>query len=557
MSNERLFHFAYYKYLYMFKFRGAIYPKNILPLLKIRDHSWIRKQKMNFYFSYETDMYQLHVVDRFASFPLFYCIENKIPYVSEKIDDLIPHLPETKFDPIGYYGTGGMFKGNRNERTPFEGIKRIMPGHYLEFKNGKIELIKYWSFLDLKGKVFMGTYGEACEELGYLIRQGVKRCYEFDNHSALHLTGGFDSGTISAIIGQLSKADRPTFSILDNDLQNDDDGFYESSFIKKYQKYYPHLKPKKVEAQSISKSLVFPDADNWHGIGTASLHCEIAKETQNSGIKTILTGLGGDELASYGHSFQNVSYTVYYDWQVKLYIWWYYKQGKMLSQLIRTLIPKNFSFDAFKATVISPAFKKNNYWYTPSFNRSVKKYLKDFPYSLYIIPSSYNHRLKSLNRVYFTQRADNWNLLGRYYGVDYLHPLLDADLVSFCASLPRAFFKNRQHREMIKTALKDQLPSELLIGSKRPAFKKPISIHYTTLSQDIKRTLEELNPIRYTFANEVYNFQKMNSLLINNLNLLRTLPENKLLTRGSIYRLNLIVKEFLIPKATYLNQFFS
>ena len=425
------------------KYRGAIAPEKIIPLIEQNDYRFVAQQKMGYYLSYDTPHFGFHVVDRFASFPLFYVLHNNRPIVSEVVDELIPYLTNTALDPIGYFSTGGLHKGERSDRTPFVGIKRIPPGHYLEYKNGKTKLHCYWAFTHLKGKAFEGTYEEACEELGYLIRQGVERCYNHAPDTALHLSGGLDSGSITAIICQLSTRKRHAYALLKEDAPLMDD-LYESGFIGKYQQHYPHLQVECLHpgAKKETRKKLIAEAGNWHYLTPQDIQADICQKVKDLGKAHILSGLGGDELASYGHGFQNVRYSLHNDRHAKLYMKWKIGRLRRWRFRVKGLLGRDGNLiDSWRSTEMGKSIGNSAGWYTDSFRKDAAEWMDKAVMALYWYPSSYDYRLETLERCFFTIRSDIWNFIGRRYGVNYMHPLLDADLVEFCASLPGHFLE--------------------------------------------------------------------------------------------------------------------
>ncbi|MFK7934343.1 MAG: asparagine synthase-related protein [Saprospiraceae bacterium] len=539
------------------KHRGAVVSAQVLPKIQRGDYSFVHQQKLGYYFSYHTPSFGFHVVDRFASLPLFYVIRDGQPLVSEDIEELLPYLPHIKLDPIGYYNAGGLEKGERSDRTPFVGIKRIPPGHYLEYKNNAIRLHKYWSFEDLKGAAFTGNYEEACEELGHLIRQAVTRCYEFAPNAALHLSGGLDSGSITAIMCQLSPKERLAFSLMKKDAPLLHDR-YESGFIGKYQQHFPHLKLKFFYPfeQNNKTHTLMQGAGNWHYANEENIEHDICKYVQAADKKVILTGLGGDELASYGHGFQNVRYSLHNDQHAKLYMKWKIGFLHRWRYRVKALLGmEEHMVDALRAIDLTKLIGNHSFWYTPEFKHAAAEWFQRPVLSLYWYPSAYNYRLEVLNRSYFTIRSDIWNFIGKKYDITYLHPLLDADLVDFCASLPRHFFRNRPARNMIKRALRHQLPSDLLEGAKRPCYFEE-KLNRTNVIAFVTEIQEHLNSYYHTFAASVYNFKQMNKLLEGYQHRLKKIDNRHQETLAGILRWTQTVQE-MQHKANYLNTYFS
>lgn len=535
-------------------YRGAIQYGKVIPLIQRRDYSFLKQQKMGYFLSYYNTHYGFHAVDRFASFPLFYIIHQGIPIVSENVDKLLPYLPIIELDPIGYYTSTSMGKAIRSHNTPFKGIKRIPPGHYLEYKDGGIQLKCYWSFKYLIGHRFTGNYEEACEELGYLVKQSVKRCQEFAPNAALHLSGGMDSGNITAIMCQLSGQKRYAFAQLSDGAPLESNR-YESGFIQKYQRHYPHLSVEILYRSQHSEKR-FKDANNWYLVSSQDAEIKICQKVKTLNKQFILTGLGGDELASYGNRGQDVGFSIHNDLQAKIYLNWYIRRLGRWKNRIKILIRKKESWvDSLEVVNFSKLFLRiHNFGFTPSFQSNISEWLSDPAIAPAGFPSSFAYRLRILDRTHFTRRSDIWNYVGSKYDVDYLHPLLDADLITFCVSLPRHFFRQRERREMIKTALKNQLPSDLLAGTKRPLYSKFEPTKKETLSL-LEDTQTKLINYKTSYAANVFNYNKMDDLLENYKKLLQNIPSSHQQTIYSIFRLTHIIRGYQL-NGDYLNKYF-
>lgn len=540
------------------KYRGAIYPEKVIQKIQNYDYSFVWEQKMGYYLSYETEGFAFHVVDRFASFPLFYCVKDGKPYVSEKVSELVPHLYERKFDPIGYYGTGGIIKGERSEQTPFEGIKRIMPGHYLEYRNDRITLHRYWKFTDTINKQYSGTYEEACEKLSFLVRQAVKRSFEFAPNAALHLSGGLDSGTITALVCQLSNVERLAYAHLQIGAPVKHE-YYESGFIREYKKHFSHLKVFDYVFMNnieVTEEIV-NDIGNWYTLlENENTEIQILEDLKSKNKKFILTGLGGDELASYGTFPQNLLQNVSNHKEAIRFLTWNLGKKKRWKKYIKILFSKKNSLvDNILADRLLINSFHRNFWFTEDFKLEAKEIVETPMLSISSLPSSYEYRLKLLEHKFFTHRSDKWNYLGNNYGISYLHPLLDADLVDFCASLPRFFFVERKDRAMFKIAMKGFVPSDLLRGGKRPMYIKKMDYERHFLISKIKTTIVYLDSLKGTFASNIYDYQKMSKMLNQCLSILNYTPASHQNTFRAIFRLTNRTN-LLIMRAKYLNKYF-
>jgi len=541
-------------------FRGAINVDKVVPLIKNGNYNFLKEQKLGFNISYQNKKFGFHAVDRFASIPLFYLVHNEVPIVSEDIDLLLPHLSNRILNPEGYFCTGGLEKGmERSEFTPFEGVKRIPAGHYLLSKNGKYTLKKYWSFENLSEKQFLGSYEEAAFRINELIIQSIKRTHAFFPNAALHLSGGLDSGIIASQLCQLSAKKRSAYVWLWENAPESGDRF-ESQFLSKYEKHYPQLEINRNYSLSFKKKIQAPKlingANNWFYAHKDSEDLAICQSMKSANQKVALTGLGGDELATYGFGYQNVSYELKNDFQLKLFTKYKIKKLNHWRAMLSSL--RRGNLDRFRSNRLSKLFLDwggEGQWYTQEFRKQIFEYLETPLISSNLLPLSYDYRLMYLDRSFFTVRSDLWNFIGREYDVTFIHPLLDSDLVDFCATLPRHFFQNRVTRELIKTAMKDSMPAELLQSGKRPIYiDRELTIN--DVQSVVHLSMERIKSYHTTFAASVYGYNKMEKLLWKFEKQLKTISENH---QQTLFQLRVLASTILrlTQKGDYLNRYFG
>jgi asparagine synthase (glutamine-hydrolysing) len=101
----------------------------------------------------------------------------------------------------------------------FKGVKKLQPGHFLIFKDGKVETGQYWDFkYEEVNEVKLEE--EYAEELRGKIKDAVKVRLISEVPLGAFLSGGVDS---SAIVGMMSQ-------ILDKPVKTFSIGFNEDSF---------------------------------------------------------------------------------------------------------------------------------------------------------------------------------------------------------------------------------------------------------------------------------------------------------------------------------------
>jgi len=115
--------------------------------------------------------------------------------------------------------------------TMIEGITKLMPGTWLEWRDGKVRTESYWTLPEPHaGKMTMEA---ATEELDSLLQQSVKEHLLSDVPLSVWLSGGLDSSTILHYASQASSSQVNTFSFSFRGRSFDESG-YIATMVEKY-----------------------------------------------------------------------------------------------------------------------------------------------------------------------------------------------------------------------------------------------------------------------------------------------------------------------------------
>ena len=95
--------------------------------------------------------------------------------------------------------------------TMIEGIFKVMPGTWVEWRNGEVRSESYWTLPAPHAEKY--TLDSACEELDALLQQSVKEHLYSDVPLSVWLSGGLDSSTILHYASRASSSQVKTFSI--------------------------------------------------------------------------------------------------------------------------------------------------------------------------------------------------------------------------------------------------------------------------------------------------------------------------------------------------------
>jgi len=95
--------------------------------------------------------------------------------------------------------------------TAYKQIRKLEPGHWLRWKNGKVETQRYW-LPDYSKKIKISEQ-DAIEETTRLLRESTKLRLISEVPLGAFLSGGVDSSTVVALMAQESSTPVKTFSI--------------------------------------------------------------------------------------------------------------------------------------------------------------------------------------------------------------------------------------------------------------------------------------------------------------------------------------------------------
>lgn len=149
--------------------------------------------------------------DRPGIKPLHYAVRpGHLAFASEIKSLLVDPGQPRAVDPeaLDHYCT---FLYTPRDRSIFQGIEKLPPGHLLRWHDNQVSVERYWD-LPASG-TFTGTEAEAAEALRTTLADAVTSHMVSDVPLGAFLSGGVDSSTVVALMAQASSRPVQTFSI--------------------------------------------------------------------------------------------------------------------------------------------------------------------------------------------------------------------------------------------------------------------------------------------------------------------------------------------------------
>lgn len=229
--------------------------------------------------------------DRVGKKPLFYSLINGNFVFGSELKVLLEHgevSKEIDFSALDSYLTFGYVP---EEFCIFKDVKKLLPGHSLTFRNGKVETKKYWDFNYIK-PVEIRSEAEYIEELRAQITDAVKIRLISEVPLGAFLSGGVDSSSIVGTMAKLSNQPVKTFSI----------GFNEDSFneLKYARVAAKHFNTEHHEFVVTPDLVEIVDELVWHFdepfADSSALPTYMVSKMARDFVTVVLSGDGGDEL---------------------------------------------------------------------------------------------------------------------------------------------------------------------------------------------------------------------------------------------------------------------
>lgn len=368
--------------------------------------------------------------------------------------------------------------------TVFQDQQRLLPGHYLHFRQGRAETRAYWEMAFIEGQY--GTVDQFKAPFILALREAVAMAADYEQCGAF-LSGGTDSSTIAGLLNQQTGQRARTYSI-GFDAKGFDEMEYarlaSRHFSTEHHEYY--VTPNDV-VQTIPAIAEVYDQPFGNASAIPTYFC--AKMAKADGVTRLLGGDGGDELfggnARYAKQYQLSLYdNIPVVLRRRLIEAAVYKLPgaeslalirKARSYIEQASVPMPARYETYNLLERLGAANV----FTADFLASI-----DPGHPLALMTETYDAaRAKTLiNRmlaldIKFTLADNDLPKVTRMCelaGVDVTFPMLHESVVDFSASLPPSLkLKGTKLRYFFKEALRGFLPNEI-INKQKHGFGLPV-----------------------------------------------------------------------------------
>jgi len=421
--------------------------------------------------------------DRLGIKPLFYTFtEDGIAFSSEiksllQIDGVKAEVNKTLIDSymsVGYCPT--------NE-TLFNNIFKLEPGHYLTIKENKCVIEKYWDMVFDKSDDRGESY--YIDKTKSLFEDAVKLQLRSDVPLGVFLSGGIDSSAVVAMMKKLGVKDIKTFSVAwDYGKQ-----FNETEYARKIAKQFSTDHTEYFMSAEDFKNFL-PDyirhMDEPVTEAAAISLYYLAKKTKET-VTVVLSGEGADEVFG-GYPIYKYMHLVNQYKKIPRFI-----RQFLLNPILRLLGNKwakyaDLSEKTLEESYLGVSFYENNQknkLYSQEFQKTVNRHSvqnKIKCYYDYTDKDDLQTRMQYLDvKTWLVDdlliKADRMSMAA---SLELRVPFLDHRFLDFSAKMPSKYrFKDYQNKYILKKAMQDLLPNEILYR-KKLGFPTPLARMFQT-----------------------------------------------------------------------------
>ncbi|MBI5401577.1 asparagine synthase (glutamine-hydrolyzing) [Candidatus Wolfebacteria bacterium] len=245
--------------------------------------------------------------DRLGVKPFFYYFNGKQFAFASEIKALLKlEIKTSPNEPIIFdFLYHGMY--DHTDETFFKGIKTLSPGHFIIYKEGKMQIYKYWDLADLRDREIRDPGEEIVKEnFKTLLTDSIKLRFRSDVPVGVNLSSGLDSNSLYHFALQVTKNDLHTFSMCLESNEYNECGLVEEMLDAKYRKFWHscYLNPQEVlgAAEKMNEIQDQP----YGGIPTIAYDFLI-KLSEDFKTVVLLEGQGVDEILA-GYPYYQIEH---------------------------------------------------------------------------------------------------------------------------------------------------------------------------------------------------------------------------------------------------------
>jgi len=237
----------------------------------------------------------------------FFSTDKNFIFASEVRALLVTGMVPRRLNPtalVNYLSFGSMYDPD----TLIEGIRALLPGHYLEWQNGRVRDVQYWDFASAQhapeeNGSHLARGKTHCEKhVADLLYESIQQQLVSDVPLGVFLSGGIDSSSLVAILSRNHRGKLSTFSLAFRESDFNESQYCRAVAGRFRTDHHECVISQQDALDAVPDAVRAMDQPTMDGVNTYL----VSQKTRQAGIKVALSGLGGDEMFAGYSSFRSV-----------------------------------------------------------------------------------------------------------------------------------------------------------------------------------------------------------------------------------------------------------
>lgn len=457
--------------------------------------------------------------DRLGIKPLYYVKTDQLFAFASEIKSLLAHPDIHASVNTSKLSEQLTLKYTLDDQTLYQGIKKLLPGHWISLRDGEIRSRQYWDMSYAPKRKF-SSIDEAATEFKSQFDDSVRARLMADVPLGVFLSGGIDSSVIAASMSKMTNEPIKAFSI----------AFAQKEYS---ELSYSNLVAKHVGAD-VREMVLSPE--DWFAAWPkmvyhedepiahpSSIPLHFVSKLAAKDVKVVLTGEGSDELMA--------GYERYYQTLTNMRYGRYVPQGvRAVAQKLIDFLPDRFTpkrkavrTSLYLPTDVDTLFLDN---YAAFRRVDVANALQPKYRDTIDVANTYagftdlmqcsdaeellDQILYADMKTYLVELLMKQDQMSMSASLESRVPFLDHELVEFVCSLPVEYkLKGFETKRILRHALGSTVPREIVTRSKK-GFPTPIKEWFRT---DFAGTIRELLQSKNTMLHEYVRPEYIDQIL--------------------------------------------
>lgn len=342
------------------------------------------------------------------------------------------------------------------DRTFFQNVCKLPPAHCMMVSANGVKLRQYWQPHDA-AKVQYRRDEEYAEALRALIEQAVSDRTPATKPVGVHLSGGLDCGSIAAVATRIRRganaADPIGYSWSPPTPTPHSD--LEQSLVDAVAGHLGiRVEQPGFDADMLT-DLILADGLFAPGVGYLLHELPVQKAASQRGISVILSGWGGDEVASHNGALAHSDMLLSGQWRAFARL--AKRDNRSIARAVSAVAKTHFYTMRLS--------KKEQYFprVAPYLNPALRAQGRKHPAPINYAYNTKARMAATLNTGELTRRIEDWAQSGLAHGIEYRYPLLDRRILEFGLGAPSHLFrKDGAKRWLMRSAIDPLLPDNVV-----------------------------------------------------------------------------------------------